>query len=568
MNISCRKYNIDPVLLNNEENFMYELESEKPNILFIDESFLDIKSAGLIEEIKENNRLEETFIIFSATDNGMSSVIQKTGADAFLPIPFSKMKFESIIRNAVNLPKKILLVSKTEFNIFELREELSKIGFNVSFCESGDDCMRKTHNIFPDLIITDYYLYDMRGTQLCEKVKKANLANHIPVIILFKGNSSEIIEECFNVGARDVLLYPPYSIENIDRITSIITPPVRGRKEKALVIDDSQMVRGLIIKMFKQLGFIVSSAENGLEALKIARKIKPDIITCDYDMPVMNGWDFCMEAKQDELIDSPIIMVSARGADVDKKKGRVLGVVEYLTKPFKEEALKVAVAKAIADKKKSKEREAISKYIASDVLENVADVIEGIKTKEPEEKEITVLFSDICSFTPKCERLSPIAVVKLLNSYFDIMIKILQSNNAIIDKLIGDAIVARFDSGNVKTDALNAVISACEMLKRLKEFNKDSLEPVQIRIGINTGNLILGNIGCESFRLDYTMIGDNVNTGQRLESAAPHMGCLISEYTYKLVKDYVTVGKPDKYTLKGKKATVTAYPLITASNKK
>ncbi len=562
IDISCKKYNIETIVLNDEKYFINELETSKPDILFLNESLFNIMDRAIIDEIKDVKGLEHTFIIFSATSNDLSSLTQKIGADEFLPIPFSKMKFESIIRSAVNMPKKILLVSKNESNVEEIKEELLKIGFIVYFAESGDECMRVTHDILPDLIITDYYLFDMKGTLLCEKVKKANLSNHIPVVILFKGNSSDIIEECFEVGARDVLLYPLKSLENYDRITSIITPPVKGRKEKALVIDDSQMVRGLITKMFKQLGFIVTSAENGLEGLKAAKKLRPDIITCDYDMPVMNGWDFCMEVKQDEDINSPIIMVSARGADIDKKKGKVLGVVEYLSKPFKEQDLKEAVAKAIADKKKKKEREAISKYIASDVLENVSDIIEGIKNRDPEEKVITVMFTDICSFTQKCEKLSPIAVVKLLNSYFDIMIKVLQSNNAIVDKLIGDAIVTRFDSGDINKDALNAVTSAHEMLKKLKEFNKDSLEPIEIRIGINTGTLILGNIGCESCRLDYTMIGDNVNIGQRLESSAPHMGCLISESTYNLVKSHVSVGEPEEFSLKGKKSTVKAYPLF------
>ena len=187
--------------------------------------------------------------------------------------------------------------------------------------------------------------------------------------------------------------------------------------------------------------------------------------------------------------------------------------------------------KVIADARKKKEHQEISKYVARDVLKNVSEVIEGIKGKEPEEKFITVLFSDICSFTPKCERLGPREIVKLLNSYFDMMIKILQKNNAIVDKLIGDAIVARFDSGNMEEDALDAAKSACDMLTSLMEFNKSNSEKIEIRIGINSGNVILGNIGCDSFRLDYTMIGDNVNKGQRLESMIPVMGCLLSKAT-------------------------------------
>ncbi len=268
------------------------------------------------------------------------------------------------------------------------------------------------------------------------------------------------------------------------------------------------------------------------------------------------------QKKDDKIKDIPIIMVTARGTDIDKKKGKALNVAEYLTKPFKTEDLERSVSKVLSDVKKKKEKEAISKYVAKDVLTNVDEVIDGVKDKEPEDKFITILFSDICSFTPKCEKLSPRAIVKLLNSYFDIMINVLQTNNAIIDKFIGDAIVARFDSGDKKKDALDAAKSACEMLNSLKEFNEDSLEPVEIRIGVNSGNVILGNIGCESYRLDYTMIGDNVNIGQRLESAAQKMGCLLSETTYNLIKDSANVGPTLALSLKGKKEKVNAYPLI------
>ena len=153
-------------------------------------------------------------------------------------------------------------------------------------------------------------------------------------------------------------------------------------------------------------------------------------------------------------------------------------------------------------------------------------------------------------------------MIELLNSYFDIMINILQKNNAIVDKLIGDAIVARFDSGNNKKDALNAVVAASQMLEALKEFNKKSFEKIEVRIGINSGNVIMGNIGCDSFRLDYTMIGDNVNIGQRLESKAGNLSCLISAATYDLVKEQVEVGNMQELDLKGKIRKVNAFPLL------
>jgi adenylate cyclase len=141
------------------------------------------------------------------------------------------------------------------------------------------------------------------------------------------------------------------------------------------------------------------------------------------------------------------------------------------------------------------------------------------------------------------------------------MVEVLSQNDAIIDKFIGDAIVARFDSGDPATDALNAVRGAWGMCRELERFNLDSFEEVQSRIGINSGEVILGNLGCQKHRLEYAMIGDNVNIGQRLESSAPKQGVMISESTYELVKDHILVGDRQEIEVKGKDEKVAAYVL-------
>ena len=561
---ACVKSDMQTVIFESTSEFLKELKNLKPEIIFIDESFEEKNNQINISRLKESEDIGEAFIIFTSTNNSFSQIAYNKGADAFLPVPFSKAKFDSIIRQISGKPKQIMIASGSPDVISGLKAALKSTGFSLLSARSGEECITETHRLFPDMILCDYTLDDIPGLELCRRLKKTSLASHIPVMILSKESEAEIIEACFEAGVQDVLLYPYEQEENINKITSVIAPPKKGQKVKALVIDDSPMIRNLISKMFKQLGFIVTAAENGLEGLKAAQEDKPDIITCDYDMPVMNGWDFCIEAKkQEEINDIPIIMVTARGTGVDKKKGKVLGVTEYLIKPFKAETLTKIVKRALSDAKKRKEREAISKYVASDVLQNVSDVIEGIKDREPEEKFITLLFADIVSFTPKCERYEPRKIIKILNSFFSEMIKVLLSHEAIVDKLIGDAIVTRFDSGDKKKDAINAVTSAHEMLISLENNKTNWLEPIEIRIGINSGPVILGNIGSEDFRLDFTMIGDNVNIAQRLESQAPPQGCLISSSTYELVQEQVEVGLSKDLTLKGKSETVEAFPLIT-----
>ncbi|MDP6251497.1 MAG: adenylate/guanylate cyclase domain-containing protein, partial [Verrucomicrobiota bacterium] len=93
------------------------------------------------------------------------------------------------------------------------------------------------------------------------------------------------------------------------------------------------------------------------------------------------------------------------------------------------------------------------------------------------------------------------------------------------------------------------------------EYNEESLEEIHCRIGINSGPVILGNLGSEKHRLEYAMIGDNVNIGQRLESSAPKQGCMISASTYELVSEFVEVGQMQEIEVKGKKEKVKAHIL-------
>jgi adenylate cyclase len=217
---------------------------------------------------------------------------------------------------------------------------------------------------------------------------------------------------------------------------------------------------------------------------------------------------------------------------------------------------------AIATARNKKEQETIAKFVAADTLSAVSSMVdEHQDAGKGESKHITVLFSDICAFSSKCERFSARKIINLLNTYFDLMVEVLSQNDAIIDKFIGDAIVARFDSGDPATDALNAVRGAWGMCRELERFNLDSFEEVQSRIGINSGEVILGNLGCQKHRLEYAMIGDNVNIGQRLESSAPKQGVMISESTYELVKDHILVGDRQEIEVKGKDEKVAAYVL-------
>ena len=183
-------------------------------------------------------------------------------------------------------------------------------------------------------------------------------------------------------------------------------------------------------------------------------------------------------------------------------------------------------------------------------------------------KEVSVLFSDIRSYTTITEKLAAEEVVKMLNDYFETMVEAIFEHKGTLDKYIGDAIMAVFGSPlPLENHAWNAVQTALDMRRRLQEFNlsrtQEGQQEIKIGIGIHSDSVISGNIG-SSKRMEFTAIGDGVNLGSRLEGASKQYGCdiIISENTYRPCADEVIVRELDRTRVKGKTQPVSMYELV------
>ena len=558
----CEKHGGQVSYLEQGKSLLKQLIEGKHELLMVELNFIEGEHRDLVSRIRSQRELQDLFVVVYApaemTKNEQAAV---NGVNSILTAPFSDKKILSLFKRAFSLPKQCLFLSSSTQE--EFIAALQSMGYDLQQLSSAKEALEDNSYNVPDFIIVEYNLSDMSATEFVEQTKENDRLKSVPIMIAYNGREAGEIEQILNAGINDVILSPFASAQNIKRIQDKFPLPPRGRRLRALVVDDSPTIRDLIASMFKELDYQVETAENGFEGYKAVQRIKPDIITSDYDMPVLNGWEFCTEVRDhEEYKDIPIIMITTRATEMDLKKGEILGVSAYLAKPFAKDTLKDAVERAIATARNKKEQETIAKFVAADTLNSVSSMVdEHQDAGTGESKHITVLFSDICAFSSKCERFSARKIINLLNTYFDLMVEVLSQNNAIIDKFIGDAIVARFDSGDPASDALDAVRGAWGMCRELERFNLDSFEEVQSRIGINSGEVILGNLGCQKHRLEYAMIGDNVNIGQRLESSAPKQGVMISESTYELVKDHILVGERQEIEVKGKNEKVAAYVL-------
>ncbi|WP_028842356.1 MULTISPECIES: CHASE2 domain-containing protein [Thermodesulfovibrio] len=223
----------------------------------------------------------------------------------------------------------------------------------------------------------------------------------------------------------------------------------------------------------------------------------------------------------------------------------------------------------IIEKKSKFIKKAFSSYIAPELVEIIIKNPDKLRLGG-EKRIITVIFSDIRNFTTISESLNPEQLVTLLNNYLDPMTKIVLKHKGMLDKYIGDAIMAVYNAPvDLKEHAREAVLTALEMLKELKSLNEKfammKFPQIGIGIGINTGEAITGNMGTEK-RFDYTAIGDTVNLASRLEGLNKFYGTkiIISESTFNGIvnKEQIFIRELDLIRVKGKKEPVKIYEVM------
>jgi len=219
-----------------------------------------------------------------------------------------------------------------------------------------------------------------------------------------------------------------------------------------------------------------------------------------------------------------------------------------------------------------KVRNVFSKFVPQEIIKELLEQKEGdTAMKVGEKRSVAILFSDIRSFTVISENNSAENIVSFLNSYFQKMVSIIKECGGVIDKFIGDAILAIFGAPvSYDNNAERAVEAAVGMINKLSEIDASSLVlpqgGFQIGIGIHEGTVIVGNIGSQD-KFDYTVIGDNVNLASRLEGITKHYKkpIIVSEVVAKKVQGLQPLREVDTVKVKGKEEPTTLYSVETES---
>lgn len=313
-----------------------------------------------------------------------------------------------------------------------------------------------------------------------------------------------------------------------------ILPTSIKSSEKAqfniLIVDDEKINRQVLANHLKHEPYNLEMASNGNEALKALEQRQFDLVLLDVMMPVMSGFDVCLKIRDRFLISElPVIFITAKDQIIDLVEGLRYGGNDYITKPFSKQEF---LARVKTHLNLHKVNDSFFRFVPIEFLQSLgSESILDVNLGDQAEKEVTVFFSDIRSYTTLSEGMTPKDNFEFLNSFLGKMGPVIQDNKGFVLQFLGDGLMSIF-----LHDPMDGVKASIAMQAKVEEYNKEreskSRSTIKVGIGIHTGKLILGVIG-DNKRMSVNVVSDSVNTASRMEGLTKHYGAsiIMSEHT-------------------------------------
>jgi class 3 adenylate cyclase len=347
-----------------------------------------------------------------------------------------------------------------------------------------------------------------------------------------------------------------------------------------LVVDDDRVNRTLLARTLAASGHDVGTAENGREALERLRSGSWDVVLLDIVMPELDGMSVLEELKADPVLrDVPVIMISAVDDFESVVRCIELGAEDYLPKPFDPVLLRARINAGLGRRmlyqlERARVHDVFARFLPEPIVAEMLARADGAARLGGVRLIGTVLFIDLRGFTAFAEHTAPDRVIEVLNRFLTEMSDAVLDNGGTLVSYLGDGLLAVFGAPIECDDhADRALAAAREMLDlRLPRFNDwlgadGRAGGFAMGVGVSSGPLMSGNVGSER-RLEYTAIGDTVNTASRIEAhtkEVPHRA-LISDSTRALLTrpdDLILVGD---ITLRGKTSPTRLWALASPSH--
>ncbi len=562
----CTRLGAQVTQVSDRHAFSEQVHRRPWDLAVIAAHFDSVRGAVLVETLREHWSSASVPVIMVSADDAERAAAYEAGTDFFLTLPLDPVWTPKIFERYLFDRRCIVAVDDSPTIRLQISNALKQDGYWVITSKDGDEAWNHIKRFVPDVVLTDVQMPKCDGYELCERIREHPVTRHTPVVFITSLDSPADLERSFNVGANEFLTKP---VDDTD-VRALVKRIFRGMslrgRDRVLVIDDSPTVLGMLRYGLGQHGFQVICARNGEEGLRKALRFRPTIVISDWEMPRMTGTELAKALRaKEETKDTAIILLSSRSTRADAIRALREGADEYIVKPFNFERLVATVERLVAERQLRRERELLRTYLSSTVrnlAEKLAPGTSDLKVLRADERTLTVMFVDIVGFTHLAENRAPRQIIEFLNRFFDEMAQVIDAHDGVIDKFIGDAVLALFGAEDEVKGAQGAIDAAKNMIRVAENFDTGFAGiPLQIRIGINTGPLIYGDLGAANVRRDFTVIGDAVNVAQRLEALAPPGSALVSEATMKVLGMQPDV-PPLMADLKGRTTKVKCYVVM------
>lgn len=466
------------------------------------------------------------------------------------------------------------LFAAIENNVSKL-ENLHDAGFALQSLEDA----QLRHDIRNAIGITRGYAELIRESDT-EEIPTATLSNLLDKVILWSNRSLSLLEN----GKRKKNGAHSATTNAIDSGSShqISTSQYEGN---ILILDDEPANRDLLQRYIEQLGLTTFACANANEAFDVLKHEDIDLILLDLIMPQMSGHEVLAKLKESQLWRAiPVVVISGLGDQNEVIKCIEAGAEDYLQKPFNRTLLQARL-RAGLDRKRwvdterhlSNELEksqrfiknTFGRYLSNEIVANLLDNPDGLNMGGSLQT-VTILMADIRKFTTISEQLPPEKVVKILNNYLGTMADLIMEFGGTVDEFIGDAILAMFGAPVTgPDDADNAIRCALTMQASMKDVNQRNKElglpEIEMGIGINTGEVVAGNIGSVK-RAKYGVVGHAVNLTSRIEDQTRPGEILISANTLNQSNLRLQTGRTIQLQPKGVSETITVTQVLSESD--
>ncbi|MEX1666936.1 adenylate/guanylate cyclase domain-containing protein [Zhongshania arctica] len=465
----------------------------------------------------------------------------------------------AVISHSAELTADVKKIAKAASTMIEMLGSVSTLS-----ADSQTELSRLRHDLRNAIGLVDGFgdilLEDCDDEQACDYIRQIRHQSR-----LFQGRL-----EHFDLSDDDKAASDPIAEIFKSFKRGIIRDDQEHMAASILVVDDNDSSRDLLAHQLQRQNYMVIEAASGERCLEIMRSAEPDLVLLDLVMPDMNGYEVLQVIRGDEALRRiPVVVVSGMQDEEGAVRCIDAGASDYLLKPVNGTLLRARISalleakgwrdrerEYLAELEKSQRfiRKIFGRYLSDEIVQRLLDDSDGLELGG-ELRQVTILMADIRGFSALSQQLGPQQCVKLLNNYFGEMTEVIQRFRGTVDEFVGDGILVIFGAPlSDKDDCDRALACAVAMQLAIKDVNArnlaDGLPEISMGIGLNTGDVVAGNVGSD-LRSKYGVVGHNVNLAGRIESCTVGGQILAAPATVAAASIEILSGDSVPVSLKG-----------------